>query len=237
MKIKTYQHVARPIEASFSGNTTQPFDPTTISGLWVWYRGDSASPTTWTDKSGNGRDAAAADGTVIVDATAANGKPCVAADSTFAFALPDMSALAAGEAFFVLKNDTDPGVGTSGGLHTIGNSGSGGTIYNYQDGNIYDSFGRTTRPSIGPAPAPLTSWHVYNTISTSAEWTASFNGTQFSTTATNTVAFNATPFLLTQGGAFKYLGKMAEVLLFNRKLTTPERSYINTGLKNYYTIP
>ena len=81
-----------------------------------------------------------------------------------------------------------------------------------------------------PTPA-LTTWRLYNVVSTSSEWTSYIDGIQHFTTGTNTVAFTAT----TKLGAYDVNtmdGDIAEVIIYSAKLSSPDwvqtKAYIAT---------
>lgn len=146
-------------------------------------------------------------------------------------------ALTEGEIFYVFKRNTDvPGVGTSSGFWKMDNQLDACHVP-FTDGNIYDAWGTNVRRNIGNPTTDLSNASLYNVVSASGEWTARINNTVFFTTATNTVDF---------GGGFIYYGAsfsgfvgfsyfdgyIMEVIVYDRKLTTPERNavvaYLNT---------
>lgn len=210
-----------------------------IPGLWAWYRADvfSEDGSVWPDQSGNGRDATVDDmgHPGVLNATAANGKPAILGGPLIKYHLPSMTALTAGEGFVVVKTNTDPAYtdSTDGGLWLAGTGTA--TVYNFNDGVIYDSFGTDTRKTTVVAPQVMTNLHVYNVTSVAGEWTSRVNGTDIFTTATNVVAFPSSPLIMHNGsGALK--GAAPEFAFYSRKLTTPERTAFIAGVIAYYSI-
>lgn len=142
---------------------------------------------------------------------------------------PDMSALTASHFFLVIKIDADPPVSGAGGLHR-NSSGSTDAHYPFNDSNIYECWGTSSRLTVGNPAAALTSWRVYEVISISGEFTVLLDGTQLNTRATNTVGWNSTtrPFGQTAAGNWTN-GYWAGAYQFSAKITGADR----TSLINY----
>lgn len=173
---------------------------------WLWYKPESLPSagtrmTVWADSSGNGFDA------VAVTSPSGYYRPIVAAGpggfnaarfdltplgGTAALLIPTAAydSLTAVEMFTVVKSLTSgtPPDGEAGGIFQVGGANFDAAHYPYGDGDIYDDFGSTSRRRFTPYSA-LTSWHCYNVVSTSAEWTAKMNGHVEKTDASNLVAW------------------------------------------------
>lgn len=147
----------------------------------------------------------------------------------------DFSGLTASHFFWVVKIDADPpppGTG-AGGWHR--NTGAGvDSHYCFENGLIYEDWGTNTRlDAIDVTPA-LTSWHLYEVISISGEFTVLLDGTQLATRASNTVAWGGST-----GGSFGQTaagnwsnGYWAGAYQFSAKITGADRTslinYVNT---------
>ena len=140
------------------------------------------------------------------------------------------------EVFIVVKVRDDPGVGVdSTGFWTFTTNVTDRSHFPYTDGIIYDSFGSTTRQTVGNPSTSLAQWNIYNVTSVAGEWTARLNNTQIFTTGTNTVAVDWC--LLGSSsqapGTNIYLnGWIAEFFVFGAVLTSSQRTdmynYLNT---------
>jgi len=152
---------------------------------------------------------------------------------------PSLAALTAGHAYVVMQKDADPSTAGDGvgGLWLIGTDALASHVP-FSDGTIFDDFGSTARKATVNPTASLASPCIYETISTSSEWTNFLNGGQLFTTGTNTVAFSATPRIGADatGNNVGMSGKIGEVIVFDHKLTNPQRSGVLQYLSNKYTI-
>lgn len=224
-------------------------DPTDVTNCELWLAADNIvglndgdAVTTWSDASGNARDAtqATAAKKPIYKTAIVNGEPIVRFDgSDDVLALPNfLTGFTAGEMFVVVKIDVDPPAAS--GQTGCWNFGSGArSHYPFTDGTIYDHFGTDTRKTtVDPTPA-LTSFRLYNAISASGEWTSNLNGTQLFTTATNTVGWSTAPLVgqSSEGGGDFYLdGDIAELALYSRKVTTTERDDLESYFSTKYSL-
>lgn len=223
---------------------TTLFLPSSLSGLVEWLKADAITGladndpiSTWTASAGNNATAA---GTArpTYQTNEQNGLPIVRFDGVNdAMAFGNFSALTAGEVFIVIKIDNDPttGSGARSGLWTIGTDGALITLYPYDDGVIYDGFGSTARKTVGNPTPSLASWRVYNVFSAANDWGANLDGSSLFTTATNTVGFSASCVLGAQSVAFLD-GDVAEFIMYNRKLTAPERASVLSYLETKWAI-
>jgi hypothetical protein len=190
------------------------------------------------DASGNGRDATQGTGAAkpTYRTNVVNGKPVVRFDGVDdELELPDfLTSFTAGEIFYVLKAVADPPLVGNQGFTLFG--ANTGNLYPFSDSVIYDSFGSTVRhTTVDPTPS-LVVFHVYNTTSQANEWTSRINGTQIFTTGTNTVGW--TPFPRIGQGGSNIFGNhdYAEIVLYNRVLSTSERQQVEDYLMTKYGL-
>lgn len=227
-------------------------DPRDISGLVLWYSAEAetaysngASMTGWTDLSGNGNHATA-QGTLAPQwesATGKNGGAAVRFRGTHGttsatwgyFSLPAsvMGSAAAGEIHASVKSD-----GQNCSLWGLGMSSGTAAASHYPfDSAIYEGFGTNSRKTVGFPEVAITDWRRYNVWSAAGDWAARIDAfTEFST-ASNTVLWDSAPVighgkrsgaLSTNVGSFQ--GRIGAVVLYNRKLTTTERSDLDAWL-------
>lgn len=146
---------------------------------------------------------------------------------------PSFSGLTDGECFLVGKNDNDPGVGYADSLWKFGTSVSNEHFTYSGDGKAYLGWGSDTRKSCGDPGPSLTNPWMLNVISTSSEWTANLNNAGFYSTGTNTVAWSSTSYLGSDNSRY-FQGHLAEYIMFNAKLSSGERSDVQTYLQTRY---
>ena len=213
------------------------------SGIYLQYKADALVGyadgdlvNTWNDSSGNGRHATGGGGPSgaavggIYKLNILGGKPCVQfPGGARSYTLPDLSSLTAGEVFILWK------ITNINGGYNFGSGFAGGNLYPYNDGNIYDNFGSTSRHDAIPPAVPVSEFHVYNVSSIAGEWIARHNATILRTEG-NTVGFSATPYLGDSGSALT-VGYVAEVILYSRKLTSPERADVLAYFNGKYYAP
>ena len=199
----------------------------------------------WTDTSGNGNHGTRNANSGIGSGTTNTGQTSVVFDGNDRIDLVDLSGFngTGGEAFLVIKMDSnvytsgDSGIG---GMWNFGNNGAA-NHYTWTDGSVYDDFGSNTRHR-GPdlevfnGGKDLSVWHVYNVRSLSGEWTSLINNDQTFTTASNTVSFTTAP-TLGAGGSFTLTGEIAEFRFYSGTMTGGERTAIYNSLNSTYIIP
>lgn len=224
------------------------FSPASISGLTLWLKAhaitglnDGDPVATWTDLSGNGNNATQAVGanrpkykTNIVNAL-----PVVRfeRDDSSNLGFADVfSSLTAAEIFVAVKINTDPPVAFADALWYFGSTASD-SHYPFTDGNIYEDFGTSVRKTVGNPGQSLAIWAIYNITSISGEFTTRLSGTQIFTTATNTVGFTTTAAIgKSIGGAGFLDGDIAEIIMYNAKLSSGDRTLVKTYLASKYGI-
>jgi hypothetical protein len=233
------------------------FLPTDIAGLQLWYKPNDTSTLfqdaaktiaagngdvvgAVVDKSGNAKDGTQA--TTARKATrqdgVINGKVVLRFDGADDFYnIGDLSSLTAAEIFIVVKIDADPPPDTtSDGLWDFG-AVSAATRYPFAtDSIIYDGFGSTARKTTVNPATSLTQFNLYNVVSISGEWTNFLNGTQLFTTATNTVGFNVVNTLGNTIAPTHLDGDIAEVILYNHKLSPTSKTQIKQYIANEYGL-
>lgn len=195
---------------------------------------------TWADSSGNGHTATAV-GTPTYQTNVVNGKPVVRLVNPIEyFTLPDalFTGMTAGEAFAVLKKNNDPALvdGESG----LWSWTTGASIhYPYTDGIVYEGFGSTLRKTTGNPTPSLSSFHLLNVWSAANDWALYLNGTVHHATASNTVGFPVAAITLGRSvaaGPVDYGGDMAEVILYEAKLSAGDRTTIKAYIANKYGL-
>jgi hypothetical protein len=246
--------------APAQGAGSAAFTPTSITGLALWL--DASDLTTlwqdsgrttpvaansdpvgaWDDKSGNARHFTQATSSKRVSylTNLVNGLPALDDDGgDDALEGPNaFTGLTAAEVFVVVKVDNDPG-GPSADPNDLWQFGThaAATHYPYSDSNVYDGFGSDTRKSTGNPTLALTSWRLYNVVTTSSEWTSFIDGTQHYTTATNTVAFPTLPRLFWHSAtATGLVGNIAELILYNAKLGTTDKDSVESYIASKYAL-
>ncbi len=245
-----------PANNAFSGcvavNTPPTYNPgPTDAGMALWLDANDCSKVvltktgnkvmSWQDKSPNARNA-----TQSVDAnrpvytlggaSTINSLPVIRLNgSTQYFDLATLSSLTAGEIFVVSKILTDPPtLESQTGFWIMGASGEK-HHFPWTDGRIYDDFGSTLRRALPNPGQKLTLPNIYNVSSISGEWAATLNGIQLYTSTNNTVSFNFTP-SIGRDASHYFAGDMAEMVLYDRKLSTTDRTAVMTYLSTKWAI-
>ena len=191
---------------------------------------------TWLDKSGNGNH-------WWGDTSSSTNQPALARATSggavwrftsglniFSLLPAAVSSLTAAEYHILYKSNADPPTGSENRMLSAGSSGQQ-THLPYTDGNLYDDFGSTTRRSVARTVNVATAYRVYRATSTSTLWENAIDGTVQLTTGTNTVGWRATP-LLGSGTGNGLLGDIVAIMIFNRALTSGERTTVQTYLKS-----
>lgn len=216
------------------------------TGLRLWLDASSGAQTvdgriaTWLDRSelhNNATQSNSSRRPTLVTNTL-NGLPIVRFDGGgTALALPNvMAAATAGEAFVVLKAATNDSnslrrylwkLGPSGGLQYPGDG----------QGRISDDFGSTSLFTTGVPNVTVTEFNLVNVSSIPNEWNLRLNGRLHFTTNINAVGFRSDPLLGSDGNTASFNGDVAELIIYNRLLTPPEREMVGSYLANKYKLP
>jgi hypothetical protein len=226
---------------SFETSATTLTDGTAIplDAVQVWLKGDSGhggNPINcWVDQTTNGNDAYHAPPdtgpnfnkpTWVPNGISA--RPALYFFNTNVFFLPAFSSgWTQAEVFIVLKTVPPPSPGTAG----LWIMGSGGSYYpDPADGTVTENFGRSAYPlNTGPPGITLTNAHLYNVMSKAGDWINRFNNTNHYETTDNMVVGFASPPRLGWGANQQFFrGYIAEIMIFNRELTSAERSTVAT---------
>lgn len=240
---------------SFTTTSGAGLEPDDVSGIWAWWKADSGTyqntlmttPATsnadpvlgWQDQSINNRNLTSVSGTgMTLRTNVVNTLPVIRIDglSNYFDVTPSPAALTAVEVFVVVK--VTVASATNNALwHYCAEAGGGGNEwFPYGDENIYDGFGSTVRKSLGtPIVALRTNFRLFNVISVSGEWTANIDGAQQYTTATNTVGWFATPYI-GYGGAGQFTGDIAEIFIFDNKISTGNRTAMEDYVQTKYGL-
>ncbi len=234
--------------------------PTDLTNLELWLpvsaisQSDNTVIATWNDQSGNARNATGSNvagdrpkyRTAGGPTSGAHVELCPdLAHSPRYFTLPNfLTGFTSAEATIILQLLTDPAVtsGANGGP-PFGNWGSAttGGVYNFSDGKIYDEFGTNTRKTTNDPTTNLTTWHVFNVRSASANYTWSINGAttgnDFFNTGTNTVGWGTAPLIgFDVNDNRSIFGNLVDVILYSRILNqaTERGPVVYTYLNNTY---
>jgi len=239
-----------------------PFSPANLSGLSLWLKADAgvtlsgSNVTAWADQSGNGRHASSVDVDPTYNSSDLNGKPTISLSSV---AVGENQSLsidgnpmgASGATAFVV-NYVDPAVfsvddegGDANGA-LLGNFGSAenGSHWPYGLANsVYDSFATDLRKGGLGLPTGITNWNIYSVYSQDNDWKIFCNGTEFyfdnANVYSNAIANDTSLYIGMQNNSGSnqiFKGKVAEVVVYNRVLTTPERQQVEAYLNTKYAI-
>jgi len=231
-----------------------PFSPTKIPGCVSWLRSDklvtlsSGKVSAWGDSSSLGingvTQVTAALQPVYATTGGANNRPyfncgqSAYSEMRFPISAFISSAPNACDTFIVFNNDTDPPTGGGTGTIWVGSATDNEGDIPYIDGHFYDRWGRNGASIDAGIPTgnKTSTVCVYNVASTTGNWTSFLNGTIITTTSTNTYGISPNARLFSLNSAFYLKGKAYEFIMFNRVLSSLERSQINHYIYNRYGI-
>ena len=233
------------------------------SGLSLWLKADAGvtlfgpgpDVTVWADQSGNGIIATAIDAYPTYNSSDLNGKPTInlssiAVGNNQSFSIDSDPMGESGTTAFAVVyvedvcndgNDNGPIFGNFG--STIDNDPQAQGHYPYGPlCLVYDSFCTTSRKEALTPPVTITNaWSLYSVSSTTDDWRAYVNGLLMHSDASNT--YNNTPYnsalyigYQDADGAYTLKGKIAEAIMYNRVLATPERQQVEAYLNAKYDI-
>lgn len=199
---------------------------------------DGQSVGTWADKTTNGRDASPdISANRPIWKQAIYGSKAIVrfngSNQFLVFANTAFTSLAGAELFVVAKKTGNSD--TKGICHISGDGLQ--SHHRYSDNHIYDGFGSNSRKDCGTGGPDLsTAFRVFNVISVSGEYTLNIDNSQVFTTATNTTSNTVNNNSVGSGsggsgGVGPMAGDIAELVIYNRKLTSTER----TQAFNYFT--
>lgn len=215
--------------------------PTTLSGLQLWVKGDSITPVadgtqfgTWPDSSGNGRDLTQSTGAnqpKYYSTAGPNSLPIVrftASDSSRLASVP-FTLNQPIEIFIVLKDN-----GTSSGFE-FHDGNSNDSLVAYYPGGVYRLYAGANGPVMG-AGLGTTNFHLltekFNGAS-SELWDAGVSQATGDVGGNNAGGFTIGS---RHDGAAPCSFDCAEIVIYNRVLTTTEREMIEKYLGDKYSI-
>jgi hypothetical protein len=211
----------------------------------------------WADQSGGVAFAGPYDEYPIFNASDLNGKPTITLSSLVgnnrSFELLNAGAVmgATGTTAFVV-NYVDPAVfsvdGEGGDVNgaLLGNFGSAsdGSHWPYGLANsVYDAFATAFRKDDLGLPTGINDWNIYGVSSQTDDYQIHCNGTLFYSDTDNSYS-NSTGgdnglYIGLQNNAGSnqiFKGKVAEIVIYNRVLTTPERQQVEEYLRAKYAL-
>jgi probable HAF family extracellular repeat protein len=218
-----------------------------LTELRLWLKADSGVAqigtntylNAWEDQSGKSKHA--------IQSTSANrpewragqinGRPIVHFDGTNdSFTLPNvLNSATQAEVFVVLKAQNETPSGNRA-LWRFGTYPTPGNLrYPASDGTVVDEFGSTSSFNLGDPGQPMSSYHIYNVSSKAGAWNARINQVAQYTSTANTVGFASAP-TLGYGGSAYFEGDIAELLIYDRVLSSAERTTIAGYLTRRYAI-
>lgn len=233
------------------------------SGIMLWMDARTANTgamvpgTGWQDNSGSGKDFTVVAGAPTrYDSVNFNRYINFNGSSYIRSAAPFVNTMTAGETFVVTRSRSNS---NNGNPYDFGAGPNARASHLVWGNNCeYNGFGTTQRIGynsvanticegkagvasiVGTRYPNINRWNLHNTYAATGSWGTAMNGLFKATTNTNTVSF-----ALAAGnehiGAVSgtiYTGDIAEVILYNRKLSTTERQQVNSylGLKYGITI-
>lgn len=243
----------------FGATAGPPTAPADAANLVIWLRSDQGiytdtgltTPATangdevkgWADLSGNNNHAIrqATHSGALLRPSAINGLNALEFLSSGVrnYTLPNIfTGFSSGEIFIVLKADADPSAGSDGSLWLIDTAAPFGSFWPYTDGTVYECFGSTTQKNTGnPAFSLSSTYRVYNVYSAASDYQTFFDGVSFYSTATNTVGWSTAPVLGAQvNNGLTWSGRMAEVLIYQHKLSGGDRTTVTAYLGARYGL-
>lgn len=229
------------------GGGAAPFTPNDIAGCVRWYNASAITGlanndpvATWTDLSPSGIDATQSTpaSRPTFQTNVINGLPVVGFDANAQFmGVGSLSALTQGEVFVLIKVPNDPALDQAyTGAWRFGTHPSN-DHYGYTNGEVYDGSGSDTRKSCGNPSLSLAAWRLVDIYSATNDWAFLIDGGVLHSTATNTVGFSPTCYIgRTTDVVIYLLGQIAEVIVYDRKLTSDERIQIQDYIKAKYSL-
>jgi hypothetical protein len=235
-----------------TGSAAIPFDQ-----IDLWYDAytlgriggftNGAPLTNWYDGSGGSGDAVVENNPYpnpLFVTNAINGMPAVQFSSSLPFVLPPYRGTNdAAELFAILEVATNlPSSPQQ--AWTLGGAPYWDTWdYPNTDGTITEDFGSTIPYNIGAPSPPLTQYHLFNVSGADDDWEARLNGLTIFTTTQSSFGYCGTVdtgtgrgIRLLGGGNYLFNGDIAEILTFNRILTSDERTAVESYLNVRYGI-
>ena len=221
-----------------------PFNPGQVSGCTLWLDGQDTSVmqlsgTTvnqWNDKSGNKNNTNAVSGTPIYTQNAINGSSAILLNGSSSFTGPAANTGTALSCFFVgtMANTT----ASAGRAVSVGSSDSssltGAVVIgrNLLTAGIW-SYRNNTQ--LSQASLTYTTPFIACTIFDGTNNTLYFNGAA-GTAISATGSFNYTQYSIGIGSAMAWVGYIGEVVMWNRALTTAERTLLEAYFAQKWSL-
>lgn len=228
--------------ATVKAQNTRFFNPTAIAGCQVWFDGadplatgvppaNSATISTWSDKSGNGYNATPSSGRVA--ATFSSALNCVYFQSSNVGYQTSYPANPTNETMFIVANINSPAninnntiIGGQLGARSFGvgyAGGAGGTGYSsYLNNEVGWQNSGVTGPSAG-VTALLT-----GTVTTTTNVAVALNGSTFTTGTVPSWSSGTTTYLGvdTTNSSYYFIGYVMEILFYNSVLNSTQQKQI-----------
>jgi hypothetical protein len=218
---------------------------------------ESQPVISWADQSGNGNNATPVANNPIYNISDLNNKPTISLTSMSdyverVFKISSNPLGASGSTAFSVQyvedvcnapDDNGPIFGNFGGSEDSASSSQ--THYPYGPTClVYDAFGTRLRKDQITSPVTIAnSWTLYSVKSADNDWQSFVNGQLMYSDPTNTyssaVGGDDTTLYIgkqTANGTYSLKGKVAEVIVYNRVLTTEERQQVEAYLNQKYAI-
>ena len=228
--------------ASNFSTTTTPLGIADLpgQGLTLWLRSTagtagSGALSIWHDQSGNGNDATAitAGATPMVVANQENGLPIVRFSGATGLRLPNnaMGSAQSGQIFAIVKLDS-----THNNTNVLWNFGTGAGT-SYSSINHVDDFGSSdTSSEYIPAKEKTGQYFIYDTAMTSGGTsTFRYNGNVMWVRSGLQAGFSPSADIGGNGTSTLY-GDVAEVIVYNRVLSSQEQSIVYAALAQKYNL-
>jgi hypothetical protein len=223
-----------------------------LSDLALWLKGDSGLALSggsnrvsfWFDQSGNANHGTVGNTTYLPQSTnqVLNNLPVVRFDGNERFfRLPAncLQSFSAMEAYAVVRVASDWASQHSG-LWLLGASGSPCDYPSPSTGAISEDFGSPFLNNLGVPQQPLTQFHLYNASSQPAGWAARINGKVLFATNASYCQMQTAPTIAYAGSDASFAryfdGDIAEIMLFDRVLSTDERDAVGAYLNLKYNF-
>jgi hypothetical protein len=169
-----------------------------------------------------------------------NGLPVMRFDgANDSFALPNvLNGATQAEAFIVLKATND----LPSSPHGLWYFGTSQGYYPNTDGKVLDDFGTGSQRDLGDPAQPVSQFHLYNVSSKANSWNAWINGLNLLSSTNNSFAYTPSPVLgysITcpyYCYTYYFAGDIAEVLVYNRVLSSDERAAVGTYLNKRFAF-
>ncbi|HEY8915144.1 MAG TPA: hypothetical protein VIM87_01870, partial [Chitinophaga sp.] len=235
--------------AFFTFGKQQRFPGGVAAGLQSWVKADAGitavdgNVSKWTDQAVQ-REWPKTFPAIAVpwQANAINYNPTVNFAGNNYFTIPSItSAFTAGEIFSVQFSNLAAASTTASFPWEFGGDPTNLTdqFYHYSNGSHYTHFGTNSRPGYPLGGINMQRAHVLNNWSAPSSWSLNFDGKTIGSSTAFPVTFSRGAAINSAIGAGHnsiFRGRIAEVMLYNRRLTDPERIQVNSYLALKYAL-